>query len=84
MNYDAIIKAMQDELDNPRVCYLPGTPAEAVRDRLFKEMLWEEAGYFWSGHCSGGFSIQTLDVLNVRLKERAAKEHMPDWGTYGT
>lgn len=83
MNYEAIKAAMQAEIDDTKNCYVPCGPAEFVRDRLFKEMLWEEAAYFWSGAVSGGFNIQELDVLYQKLKAKD-KFVMPAWGTYGT
>lgn len=84
MNYEAIKKAMQHELDNPQTCYMPCSPGEYVRDHLFRETMWEEAVWFWSNYCRGGFNIVELDVLFNKLKELNKKEKMPDWGTYGT
>ena len=84
MNYEAIKKAMQHELDNPRTCYMPCSPGEYVRDHLFRETMWEEAVWYWSNYCRGGFNIPELDALNNKLKELNKKEKMPAWGTYGT
>jgi hypothetical protein len=84
MNYKAIQAAMQAELDNPLACYMPNSPGAFVRDRLMKEMLWEEGIWFWSNYCRGGFNIPDLDVLYNKLQELTKKDKMPDWGTYGS
>ena len=34
MNYEAIKKAMQHELDNPQTCYMPCSPGEYVLGML--------------------------------------------------
>lgn len=84
MNYKAIRDAIQAELDNPLDCYMPNSPGAFIRDRLMKDMLWEEGVWFWSNYCRGGFNIPELDALNNKLKELNKKEKMPAWGTYGT
>lgn len=85
MNYSAIAAAMQAEIDNPLKLYMPNSPGAFVRDRLFKQCHWEEATWFWSHYCSGGFfGDSNLDNLYVKLEALAKKEFMPDWGTHGT
>ncbi len=84
MNYAAIAAAMQAEIDNSAKCYMPSSPGAFVRDRLFKDCMWEEAAWFWSHYCKGRFNDPGLDSLYVKLEQLAAKEKIPDWGTYGT
>lgn len=84
MNYEAIRIAMQAELDNPQACYMPNSPGAYIRDRLFRECLWEEATWFWGAYCRGGFNIPDLDALYNKLQMLTVKEKMPAWGTYGT
>ena len=84
MNYEAIKKAMQHELDNPQTCYMPCSPGEYVRDHLFRETMWEEATWFWGCYCRNNFNDPELNALNVKLKELTKNEKMPSWGTYGT
>jgi len=84
MNYAAIAAAMQAEIDDSKECYMPNSPGAFVRDRLFRDMYWEEAVWFWSHYCSRNFGDPGLDNLYVRLEELAANESMPDWGTKGT
>ena len=84
MNYSAITAAMQAEIDNPEKLYMPNSPGAYVRDRLFKDMHWEEATWFWSHYCSRNFGDPGLDNLYVQLEQLAAKESMDDWGTKGT
>ena len=84
MNYAAIAAAMQAEIDNPLKLYMPNSPGAFVRDRLFKDCMWEEAIWFWSHYCSRSFKEPGLDDLYVQLEALAAKESMPDWGTRGT
>ena len=84
MNYAAIAAAMQAEIKNPEKLYMPNSPGAFVRDRLFKDMYWEEATWFWSHYCSGGFNIPKLDQLNNQLNQLNKNEKMPDWGTRGT
>ena len=84
MNYAAIAAAMQAEIDNPRTLYMPNSPGAFVRDRLFKDMYWEEATWFWQHYCWHKFNVQELDDLYVKLKTLDAKESMPNWGTHGT
>ena len=84
MNYAAIAAAMQAEIDNPLPVYLPNSPGAFVRDRLFKDMYWEEATWFWSHYCNRFFGDPGLDNLYVQLEELAANETMPAWGTRGT
>ena len=84
MNYAAIAAAMRAEIETPQKLYMPNSPGAFVRDRLFKECLWEEATWFWSHYCSRSFGVQELDDLNVKLEALASKETMPDWGTRGT
>lgn len=81
MNYAAIAAAMQAEIDNPLKLYMPNSPGAFVRDRLFKDMYWEEATWAWGCFCRGGFNVPELDRLNNQLNELASKESMPDWGT---
>jgi hypothetical protein len=87
MNYAVIAAAMQAEIDNPLKLYMPNSPGAFVRDRLFKDMYWEEATWFWSHYCGGSFNGLGLDDLHdlyVKLKALTDKEFMPDWGTRGT
>ena len=84
MNYAAIAAAMQAEINNPLKRYMPNSPGAFVRDRLFKECLWEEATWFWSHYCSRKFDVPELDDLYVQLVALTSKESMPDWGTRGT
>ena len=84
MNYAAIAAAMQAEIDNPLKIYMPNSPGAFVRDRLFKDCMWEEATWFWSHYCSRSFKDPGLDNLYFKLEALAAKESMPDWGTRGT
>ena len=84
MNYEAIKNAMQAEVDSPQKYYMPNSPGAFVRDRLFKELEWESAVWFWSHYCSRNFGDPGLDNLYVQLEALAAKESMPDWGTKGT
>jgi len=84
MNYNAIAAAMRAEIENPLKLYMPNSPGAFVRDRLFKECLWEEAAWFWSHYCSGGFIGPELQDLYIQLEALAANEKMPDWGTKGT
>lgn len=83
MNYAAIAAAMQAEIDDSKECYMPNSPGAFVRDRLFRDMYWEEAVWFWSNYCSRFFSDPGLDNLYVQLEELAANEKMPEWGTNG-
>jgi len=84
MNYAAIAAAMQAEIDNPLKLYMPNSPGAFVRDRLFKDMYWEEATWFWSHYCSRNFGVHELDELYVKLLELAVAETIPSWGTHGT
>jgi hypothetical protein len=84
MNYTAIAAAMRAEIEDSKKLYMPNSPGAFVRDRLFKDCFWEEATWFWSHYCNGSFSDPGLDNLYVQLKELAANEKMPDWGTRGT
>ena len=84
MNYTAIAAAMRAEIENPLKCYMPNSPGAFVRDRLFKECLWEEAAYFWGCYCSQMFNSHELNDLFLELEALTAKEKMPDWGTKGT
>jgi len=84
MNYAAIAAAMQAEIDNSAKCYMPSSPGAFVRDRLFKECMWEEAAWFWQHYCWRKFDVPELDNLYIKLEALAANEKMPDWGTYGT
>jgi len=45
MNYTAIASAMRAEIESPQRLYMPNSPGAYVRDRLFKECLWEEAAW---------------------------------------
>ena len=84
MNYAAIAAAMRSEIETPEKLYMPNSPGAFVRDRLFKECLWEEATWFWSHYCNGHFGYAILDSLYAQLEALAAKESMLDWGTRGT
>lgn len=84
MNYAAIAAAMQAEIDDSKKCYMPNSPSAFVRDRLFKEMYWKEATWFWGRVCQNSFGVPELDKLFVKLESLAANEKMPDWGTRGT
>ncbi len=84
MNYEAIKKAMQDEINKPQKCYMPNSPGSSVRDRLFKECEWESAVWFWQHYCWRKFGVPELDDLYIKLELLAANEKMPDWGTRGT
>jgi hypothetical protein len=84
MNYAAIAAAMQAEIDDSKKLYMPNSPGAFVRDRLFKDMYWEEATWFWGCYCSRNFVNQELNDLYVQLEALAANEKMPDWGTKGT
>jgi len=63
---------------------MPNSPGAFVRDRLFKDMYWEEATWFWSHYCSRMFNSHELNDLYLELEALAANEKMPDWGTKGT
>lgn len=84
MNYEAIRAAMQEELDNPKAYYIPCSPGDYIRDRLFKQCEWELATWFWGRYCSGVFNVPELDKLMPQLKALTKDEKMPDWGTSGT
>lgn len=84
MNYKAIAAAMRAEIEDSKTLYMPNSPGAFVRDRLFRDCLWEEATWFWGCYCRGGFNIPNLDVLMNELNALAANEKMPDWGTKGT
>jgi hypothetical protein len=84
MNYAAIAAAMRAEIEDSARCYMPSSPGAFVRDRLFKDCMWEEAAYFWSCYCARSFKDPGLDSLYVQLEALAANESMPDWGTKGT
>lgn len=83
MNYAAIAAAMQAEIDDSKNLYMPNSPGAFVRDRLFKDCLWEEASWFWGCYCRGGFAIVSLDKLMHELNA-LEKATMPEWGTKGT
>lgn len=83
MNYAAIAAAMRAEIEDPK-SYMTSSPGCFVRDRLFKECLWEEAAWFWQHWLDKSFGIPELDELNVTLQELGKREKMPDWGTRGT
>ena len=83
MNYIAIEEAMKAEIANAKGSYLPNSPGSFVRDRLFRDCLWEEASWFWGCYCRGGFAIVSLDKLMHELNA-LEKATMPDWGTKGT
>lgn len=84
MNYEAIRIAMQQEIDSPRPSYMPNSPGAFVRDRLFRDCMWEEAAWFWGAYCRGRFGVFELDELLPKLNKLTINEMMPDWGTYGT
>ena len=84
MNYAAIAAAMRAEIESPQKLYMPNSPGCFVRDRLFKECHWEEAGYFWVCYCNRTFNSHELSELFMELEALSAKESMPDWGTRGT
>jgi hypothetical protein len=84
MNYEIIRAAMQEEIDNPQTFYMPCSPGEFIRDRLFKQSYWEEAVWFWSHYCAKQFGVAELDSLIPELANLTAKDKMPEWGTRGT
>ena len=84
MNYEAIRAAMQEEIDNPQAFYMPCSPGEFIRDRLFKQCEWEAAAWFWGHYCSKHFGVAELDELLPELVKLTAKDQMPEWGTRGT
>jgi len=84
MNYAAIAAAMRAEIDDSKKLYMPNSPGAFVRDRLFRECLWEEAAWAWGCFCRGNFNIPELDDLNNQLNTLIANEKFPDWGTKGT
>lgn len=84
MNYAAIAAAMQAEIDDNKECYMPNSPSAFVRDRLFRDMYWEEATWFWGRACQNNFGVPELDELFAKLESLAANEKMPEWGTKGT
>ena len=83
MNYIAIEEAMKAEIANAKGSYLPNSPGSFVRDRLFRDCLWEEASWFWGCYCRGGFNIPRFDLLMHQLNA-LDNGIMPDWGTKGT
>jgi len=83
MNYIAIEEAMKAEIANAKGSYLPNSPGSFVRDRLFRDCLWEEASWFWGCYCRGGFSIVSLEKLMHELNA-LEKATMPEWATKGT
>lgn len=84
MNYAAIAAAMHAEIDNPLKLYMPNSPGAFVRDRLFRDCLWEEAAWFWQHYCWRKFGVPELDDLYIKLELLAANEKMPSWGCEGT
>lgn len=84
MNYEVIRAAMQAEIDNPQAYYMPCSPGEFIRDRLFKQSYWEEATWFWGRYCSRVFNVRELDELMPQLNALTKNEKMPEWGTRGT
>ncbi len=84
MNYEIIRAAMQQEIDEPQPYYMPCSPGEFIRDRLFKQSYWEEATWFWGAYCRNKFGVFELDQLMPKLTEMMSKSNMPDWGTRGT
>lgn len=84
MNYEIIRAAMQAEIDEPLAVYMPNSPGAFIRDRLFKDLEWDAAVWFWDHYCMGKFNVPELDELLPKLKELTAKEKMPWWGTSGT
>ena len=84
MNYAAIAAAMQAEIDDSKKLYMPNSPGAFVRDRLFKDCMWEEAAYFWGCYCSRTFNSHQLNNLFIELETLAANEKMPSWGCNGT
>lgn len=84
MNYAAIAAAMQAEIDDSKECYMPNSPGAFVRDRLFRDCMWEEAAWAWGCFCRDSFGVVELDRLRLELKQLAANEKMPEWGTRGT
>lgn len=81
MNYNAIVQSMQAEIDNPKACYTPCSPAEFVRDRLCDQGFFEEAQWFWSRSCKRFFGDPGLDNLSVRLDALASTQTLNTWGT---
>lgn len=84
MNYETIRAAMQQEIDEPQPYYMPCSPGEFIRDRLFKQGNWEEATWFWGAFCRAHFGVKELDELMPALTHMLLKGTMPDWGTRGT
>ena len=84
MNYAAIAAAMRSEIETPEKLYMPNSPGAFVRDRLFKECLWEEAAYFWGRYCARTFNSHELNKLFIELQALDANEKMPSWGCGGT
>ncbi len=84
MNYELIRAAMQEELDNPQPYYMPNSPGAFIRDRLFQQLDWDAAVWFWDHYCMRKFDVPELDALFLKLQELTAKEKMPEWGTKGT
>jgi len=84
MNHSAIAAAMRAEIEESATCYMPSSPGAFVRDRLFKDCMWEEAAWFWSHYCDRSFGDPGLDNLYVQLEALASKESMPTWGYGGT
>lgn len=84
MDYKAIEAAMLAEIDNPQPFYMPNSPGAFVRERLHRQSMPEEARWFWSNYCCGGFGITQLDVAYNKLQELVKNEKMPEWGTRGT
>lgn len=83
MNIPAIAAAMRAEIED-RKSYMTSSPGDFVRDRLFRESLWEEAAWFWQHYLNRSFGIPELDELNITLRELGSREKMPEWGTRGT
>ena len=84
MNYEAIAAAMRAEIEDSKTLYMPNSPGAFVRDRLFKDCLWEEAAYFWGCYCGRMFNSHELNDLYIELEALAANEKMPSWGCGGT
>ncbi len=84
MNYAAIAAAMRAEIEIPQKLYMSNSPGAFVRDRLFRDCLWEEAAYFWGCYCSRTFNSHELNELFIELEALDANESMPSWGCGGT
>ena len=85
MNLQAIQQAVQNEINNPKRCYMPNSPAGSVCNRLIDQNLLEESKWFWENIVwRRKFNVQAIDELIPTLNDLNKQERMPAWGTYGT